>query len=252
MDADEVYAVAALFSSIAGATGFVIFRFSYLNLEGLLILGTGAFLTLVFVFASAYEALGRPVPSRSKSDSVSDTGDSTILRGRLPDIDFRSVVRSSSYSIAAFALAGFGIGLTGAVAILEFGGAPGTILGGLLLVVVFASAFIIGPVVGLATGIGIADGVLDGFLGATAGFIIMIAIVMVILVAATSTAAVTDLADPPDQPEPSEFDDPGPSPTPEPADSEIPWLSIFRTILTFSIPTGLVAGGAAALESRLK
>jgi hypothetical protein len=255
MDDVEIYAVAALFTSFVGAAGFVILRFTELSLIGLLLLGSGAFLTLVFTAMTIYQARGGFSSSTAEPASSVDTGDAPTIRERLPEFEPGALARATAYTIAAFTLAGFGIGVTGALAIGELGGGAGTFLGGLLILFVLAAAFIVGPVVGLATGLGIADGPLDGFLGAAVGFIVMMAIILLLLGAATSTSALSGTtADGGDygSSESTAFDEPASTPTPTPQDPETgsTLLEFLWTIFLFSIPTGIVGGGAAVLTSR--
>lgn len=251
MEPEEIYAAAALVASLIGGTGFVLLRFTTLGLTGLLILGAGVFLTIVFAAAALYTTLQT---ERSRAEGAND---SVTLGGIMPKIHWRAVARSSGHSVAAFALAGLGIGLTGAVAIIEFGDTWGAIVGSILVLIVVATAFTLGPVVGLATGFGIADDALDGFIGATVGFIVMMALILLILAGATGGALIEDTSSTTDQPEYDrpDFMDPTPTPTPTPTPAEDsggvgiwPWL---RTILVFSIPTGLTGGGAAFLKSRV-
>ena len=246
MEAEEVYAVSALVMSIVGAIGFVFLRFTDFGLTGILILGAAGFLTIVFVAAAAYEAFSSPGQGRSEIG----------IRERVSNVEWRSVARMTSYSIVAFALVGLGIGLTGAVAILELEGPTAAFLGSTLLVIVFAAAFIIGPVVALATGLGISDGALDGFLGAMVGFTVMVTLILVLLVLATSTATVggeTSSSTDFESQEDPEFGEPASTPTPEPHSSGSAgfWLRMLGTIVLFSIPTGFVGAGASVLKTRV-
>jgi|GEM_PF-4269931 len=250
MDADEVYAVSALITSLVGAAGFLIFRLTYYNLSGILTLGVGVFLTVSFVGAAAYESSRESTSSTSDSSAIHDATESINLSDRMSEIELWPIARTAFYSIAAFALTGLGIGLTGALAILEFGGATGTFFGGILLLSVLAAAFIIGPVVGLAVGLAISDGAIDGFLGAMSGFIIMMGIVLLLLIAATSVSVVGDITQPPAESDSGQFDEPSSPPSQDTSSTDGFLLQLLQTIIVFSIPTGLVGGGASILKSR--
>jgi hypothetical protein len=250
MDADEVYAVSALLTSLVGVAGFLIFRLTYYNVTGILTLGVGVFLTVSFVGAAAYETNRRSASTPTDTSPTDEATDSIDIAELLSEIELRPIARNSAYSIAAFALTGLGIGLTGGLAILEFGGATGTFFGSLLLLSVVAASFIIGPVVGLAVGLGISDGAIDGFLGSLSGFIVMMSIVLLLLIAATSASLVGDVTQPPGSSDGGQFDEPS-SPPPEDQSSGGGFLlQLLQTIIVFSIPTGLVGGGASALKSR--
>jgi len=71
MEAERVYAVAALVASLVGMGGFVLLQFTVYPVTGALLLGVGAVLTVAFVAAAVYASLDGPLLSRGNASSAS-------------------------------------------------------------------------------------------------------------------------------------------------------------------------------------
>lgn len=164
-------------------------------------------------------------------------------------------VEQLKYILLVFALSGLGIGLTGIAVLMNFGGdgVGGAILSGILSLIVFFVALLIGPVIAIIIGIqlsntdsSVAALYPTNFLGSAIGYIVMVMLVSIILVfgmgmVVGNGGGATD----------GDAGTSGGTVAPETNESLFSPMDIVLPLLIFSIPTGLSGLGAVFITRGL-